>query len=62
MHFYCKLRHVNDRDVNDFEFSLVAIIRSDGDWWWAKNTRTQNSGFIPSNYVVIDDDRIESQE
>jgi hypothetical protein len=38
------------------------LISSGDDWWLAKNMRTQEDGFIPANYVVIDDDSIESQE
>ena len=39
----------------------VFLISFGNDWWWAKNTSTQQSGYIPANYVVIDDDSIESQ-
>jgi len=32
------------------------------DWWIARNIVTGKEGYIPSNYVVVDDDRPESQE
>jgi len=33
-----------------------------GDWWLARHTRTGQTGYIPSNYVVEDDNRPETQE
>ena len=50
-----------------FLFMVLTIIEtfvdSDAmDWWIARNVATGKEGYIPSNYVVIDDDRPESQE
>jgi hypothetical protein len=33
-----------------------------GDWWYARHLETQQDGYIPSNYVVIDDGKVQSQE
>lgn len=33
-----------------------------GDWWLAKHLKSGLTGYIPSNYVVMDDNRPESQE
>jgi len=32
------------------------------DWWLARHTVTGEQGYIPSNYVVEDDNSPESQE
>jgi hypothetical protein len=33
-----------------------------GDWWYARHLETQQDGYIPSNYVVIDDGKVQSQD
>ena len=33
-----------------------------GDWWLARHTQSDDTGYIPSNYVVEDDARLETQE
>jgi hypothetical protein len=32
------------------------------DWWLAKNVNTKQTGYVPRNYIVLDDDSVESQE
>lgn len=42
---------------------LNCSYRSDyGDWWLARHTKGGQTGYIPSNYVVEDDNRPETQE
>jgi hypothetical protein len=41
---------------------LFLIRHPRGDWWYAKHMETQEVGYIPSNYVVIDDGKVQSQE
>jgi len=43
-------------------YLLIYCDSDHGDWWLAKHTRTNQTGYIPSNYVVEDDNRPETQE
>lgn len=38
------------------------VCSPNGDWWVAVDPRTGRQGYIPSNYVVKDDDAPESEE
>ena len=41
----------------------VCVVCSENmDWWIARHTATNAQGYIPSNYVVKDDNNPESQE
>lgn len=41
---------------------MFCVTSINNDWWVAKDPRTGREGYIPSNYVVKDDDTPESQE
>ena len=41
---------------------FLTINSTDTPWWEARHIQTGRQGFVPSNYVVIDDDRPEHQE
>ena len=40
----------------------VSVSSGNDDWWQARHTVTGKTGFVPSNYVVKDDNNPESQE
>lgn len=55
------------RQEDDLEFKkgdrLCVINKTDyGDWWLARHLQSGQTGYIPSNYVVEDDDRPETQD
>ena len=31
---------------------MVVIDDADGDWWYAKHVKTNQEGYVPSNYVA----------
>ena len=41
---------------------MLLVCSDYGDWWLAKHTKSGQTGYIPSNYVVADDNRPETQE
>lgn len=43
----------SDSDINfDKDDILIILDKSNNDWWKARNTRTREEGYIPSNYVA----------
>jgi hypothetical protein len=40
---------------------LYIVNNEEGDWWHAKHQKTNKSGYIPSNYVAVDDS-LQSEE
>ncbi|ESN98506.1 hypothetical protein HELRODRAFT_84516 [Helobdella robusta] len=55
------------RQIDDLGFrkgDRLAIIGTNDmdDWWLARHTTNGRQGYIPSNYVVLDDNRPESQD
>ena len=44
-----------------FCFCVISLSENP-DWWLARHTTTQLQGYIPSNYIVEDDNTPESQE
>ena len=42
--------------------NFYIFCRENQDWWIAKHLVTGQQGYIPSNYVVKDDNNPESQE
>ena len=47
IHHTCRMIWVTPQDD-----ILVVLDKSNTDWWKARNTRTREEGYIPSNYVA----------
>lgn len=53
----------NDDDVRFDKGDIMEVVSNMGDaWWYARHLRTQQEGYIPSNYVLVDDGRPTSLE
>lgn len=53
----------NDDDVRFEKGDIMEVVSNMGDaWWYARHLRTQQEGYIPSNYVLVDDGRPTSLE
>lgn len=56
---YVALYDYDARTTDDLSFKvndqLVITNNADGDWWQAMNLKTRETGYIPSNYVTLQD-------